>query len=200
MLQNGFKERTQIARLYRVAEAQFSSAHSCVCVDHREIELLLRSIKIDEEIVDFVEDLLNARVGSVDFIDHDNSGKFGLERLHENVSRLRKRAFARVNQQENTVHHFQRALDLTAKVAVTRRVDDVDLDAVVPDSGSLRQNRDSPLALQLIGIHHALHQLFVGSENSALPQHRVHERRLAMINVSDNGYVSNLVIRHNHPS
>ena len=200
MLQNGFKERTQIARLCRVAEAQFCSAHSCVCVDHREIELLLRSIKIDEEIVDFVEDLLNARVGAVDFIDHDNSGKFGLERLHENVSRLRKRAFARVNQQENTVHHFQRALDLTAKIAVTRRVDDVDLDAAVSDGRVLGEDGDALFSFEVHRVQDPHRHVLVGAKRPGLPQHGVDQRRLAMINVSDNGYVSNLVIRHNHPS
>ena len=82
---------------------------------------------------------------------------------------------------------------------MARRVDDIDFYAVVADSRRFGENRDTTLPLEIIGIDYPLDDLFVGSENAALAQHCVDERRLAVVNVSDDCYVSNLIIRHNHP-
>ncbi len=99
---------------------------------HREIELVLGGFQVDEEVVDFVEHrsrrarpersiLLSTMMGS----------SFALQRLLQHVARLRQRAFAGVHQEQDAIHHAQRALHFTAKIAVTRRVHDVDFDVVV---------------------------------------------------------------------
>ena len=102
--------------------------------------------------------------GAVDFVDHQNRRQLGFERLHQHVAGLRQRAFARVHQQHHAVHHLQRALHFAAEIAVAGRVDDVDLDAVIADAGGLGENGDAALALELVGVHHALGDLLVGAE------------------------------------
>ena len=77
------------------------------------------------------------------------------------------------------------------------RVDDVDLHAVVANARGLRQNCNTPLALEIIGIHDPFDNLFIGPENTALPQHGIDQRGLAVVDVGDDCYISNRVIAHN---
>ena len=93
---------------------------------------------------------------------------------------------------------FERALDFAAEIAVAGRIDDVDLDAVVADAGGLGENGDAALALQVVRVHDALGDFFVGAENAALPEHGVDQRGLAVVDVRDDGDVANLVVRHNY--
>jgi hypothetical protein len=71
-------------------------------------------------------------------------------------------------------------------------VDDVDLRAVVAAGGVLGENRDAPLALEA-GVQHALGCLLVRGERPGLPQQRIDERRLAVVDVRDDGDVSDVV-------
>ncbi len=69
-------------------------------------------------------------------------------------------------------------------------VDDVDEVAVVVDGRVLGQNRDAPLALELVRVHHPLGHALVGAKQAALPQQRVDERGLAVIDVGDDRHVA----------
>jgi hypothetical protein len=126
-------------------------------------------------------------------VQYDHRGKFGSQRLLQYVTCLRQRPFAGVYQQEHAVHHAQRALHFAAEIAVARGVHDIDLGVVKKQRGILGQNGDAPLALQVVGIHHAFHQRFVGAENSALPQHGVHQRGFPMVYVGDDGDIANIL-------
>ena len=77
------------------------------------------------------------------------------------------------------------ALDLAAEVGVAGRVDDVDLDALVDDRGVLGHDGDAALALQVVGVHHALGDLLVVAEDVALAEHAVDQGRLAVVDVGD---------------
>ena len=161
-----------------------------VGVQHRKIELVFRRVQIDEEVVNLIQHRRRPRVRSIDFIQHDNRRQLRRQRLLQHVTRLRQRPFARVHQQQHSVHHAQRAFHFSAEIAVPRRVHDIDFRVVIRHCGVFRQNRDSALALQVVRVHHAFHQMSVRAENSALPQHGVHQRRLAVVHVRDNGDVA----------
>ena len=75
---------------------------------------------------------------------------------------------------------------------MSRRIDDVDLGAVPADRRVLGENRYPPLALERVRIHHALLNDLILAECSRLSEHLVHERRLAMVDVRDNGNVTDL--------
>src|ERR1039458_4961371 len=59
------------------------------------------------------------------------------------------------------------------------------------DARDFGQKGDAALALQYVGIHHALDMHFVLAENPALVQHGVHQRGLAMIHMGNDGDVAN---------
>ena len=65
------------------------------------------------------------------------------------------------------------------------RVHDVDLGLAPTDGRVLRENRDAPLALEGIRVHHALRHLLVGAENARLTEHLVDQAGLAVVDVGD---------------
>ena len=62
-----------------------------VRVGDRELDLLLVRVEVDEQLVDLVDHLGDARVGPVDLVDAQDHGQPGLERLAEHEARLRQR-------------------------------------------------------------------------------------------------------------
>ena len=172
-------------------------------VDDREVDLLLVGVEVEEELVGLVDDLGDAGVGTVDLVDDEDDRHLGLERLAQHEAGLRERALAGVHQQEHTVDHGQAALDLTAEVGVTRGVDDVQGDGVitlaVSDRHVFGEDGDALLALEIHRVHDSLGDVLADPESSGLPKHRVDESGLAVIDVSDDGEVSE-VRTHRHVS
>ena len=76
---------------------------------------------------------------------------------------------------------------------MTRRVHDIDLDAIAHHCQILRQNCDSTLAFLVLAVHLAVtgFALLLGvSESSGLTHDSVHESGLAVIDVGNEGDVS----------
>ncbi|MPM29916.1 hypothetical protein SDC9_76458 [bioreactor metagenome] len=79
---------------------------------------------------------------------------------------------------------------------MARSVHHIDLHVLVADSGIFRQNRDAALPLQIAGVHNPLHDLLILAVYAALFEHLVHQGRLAVVNVGNDGNVSQLFILH----
>ena len=154
-------------------------------VDDREVELLVGGAEVDHQVEDLVDDLVRARLGAVDLVHDDDRLEAQLERLPEDEARLRHRPFGRVDDEKDGVDHVQDPLHLAAEVAVPRRVDDVHLRVAVVDRGVLREDRDPPLPLQLVRVHHALDDGLVHAKRPRLLQQAVDERRLPVVDVGD---------------
>ena len=137
-------------------------------------------------------------VRPVDLVDDDDRRQPPLERLAQHEARLRQRPFRRIHQQHHAVDHRERPLDFTAEIGVARGVDDVDQDVAVVDGGVLGQDRDAALALELVAVHGALGDALVGAERAALVQQRVDQRRLAVVDVGDDGDVPPRRIGYRH--
>ena len=73
---------------------------------------------------------------------------------------------------------------------MARGVDDVDLRVAVAHSGILGQDRDAALALQIVGVHDAVDDLLIFTVDAALLEHLVDQGGLAVVNVGDDGDVS----------
>ena len=103
-----------------------------------------------------------------------------------------------VNEQQHAVDHGQSALHLTAEIGVARRVDDVDdghrtVRVLAVHRGVLGQDRDALFLLQVTGVHEAFNRVVAAmSQCAGLPQHRIDQGRLAVIDVSDDGDVSEI--------
>ena len=165
-------------------------------VDDREVERVLAVAVVEqvhEQLVGLVDDLGDPGVGAVDLVDHEHHGHVGVQRLAQHEPGLRQRALARVDQQHDAVDHRQAALDLAAEVGVAGGVDDVDRHALrrgragVVDRGVLGEDRDPLLALEVTGVHDPVADDLglVRGERAGLPQHRVDERGLAVVDVRD---------------
>ncbi len=61
---------------------------------------------------------------------------------------------------------------------------------VVVHGRVLGQNRDAALALEHVRVHDPFGHPLVGPEDPALVQHRIHQRRLAVVDVGDDGDVA----------
>ena len=164
-----------------------------VGVDDREVDLVGVGVEVDEELVDLLDDLGDAGVGAVDLVDDEDHRQLRLQRLAQDEAGLRQRPLGGVDQQQDAVDHRQGALDLAAEVGVAGGVDDVELDVAAVDGGVLGEDRDPLLALEVHRVHHPLGDVLALAEGAGLPQHRVDQRRLAVVDVGDDRDVSEVV-------
>ena len=100
------------------------------------------------------------------------------------------------DEQQRPVGHLERALDLAAEVGVAGGVDDVDRHAPVANAALLGEDGDAPLTLEVVRVHHALGERLVVAKHARLPHHLVDERGLAVVDVSDDGDVSEFAAGH----
>ena len=133
------------------------------------------------------------RIGAVDLVDDEDDRELAFERLAEHEASLRQRPLARIDEQQGPVRHGQAALDLAAKVGVAGRVDDVDLHVAHAHGGVLREDRDALLALELARVHDAVGRVGAQAELARLLEEGVDERRLAVVDVGDDGHVTDVV-------
>ena len=163
-------------------------------VDVREVELLIGRADGGEEVEGVVQHPVGISVRPVDLVEHQDRAKAELQRLAQHELRLRHHAFFGVDQQEATVHHAEDPLDLAAEVGVAWGVDDVDAGlarlAVPQHGGGLGEDGDPAFALLIIGVHRPFDGGLVGAENAGLRQQLIDECGLAMIDVGDDGDIS----------
>ncbi len=189
-LDDGVEEGNEV--LHLLVRGHAGKARPRVGVNHRELELGLGRVEVDEEVVDRVQDFLDARVLAVDLVDDHDGRELLLEGLAQHVAGLGKGAFRSVDQEQDAVDHAERSLDFAAEVRVARGVDDVDLRALVADGRVLRENGDAAFAFEVVRVHDPLGDFLVLPESAGLAQESVHERGLAMIDVGDDGDIAQL--------
>jgi len=64
------------------------------------------------------------------------------------------------------------------------------MDALIVDGAVLRQNGDPALLFEIVGVHYPLGNSLMGGEGAGLTEQLVDEGGLAVVNVGDNGDVS----------
>ena len=190
MFHDRFEQRLQIDTL--LVKLAFCDPLLGDAVDRGKVQLRIVRAEREEKLEDLVEDLVRPRVLAVDLVDDDDRFEIQIERLLQDELCSGKRPFGGVHEKQNAVHHRQRPLHLAAEIGVAGRVDDVDLDPLVMHGGVLGQDRDPAFAFEVVRIHDPRDQLLVLAERPRLAQHMVHKRRLAVINVRDNGDVPNV--------
>jgi hypothetical protein len=161
-------------------------------VDDRKVELLIVGPQPVEQLERLVDDPLGARSRTVDLVDDDDRLQAELQRLERDEPRLRHGPLHRIDQQQHAVDHAEHALDLAAEVRMTRRIDDIDMGIAELDRAVLGKDRDPPLALEVIAVHHPFADVLVLGERARLHQQLVDERRLAVVDVGDDRDVPEL--------
>src|SRR6185503_17221743 len=134
----------------------------------------------------------------VHFIDHNNCLMSHLKRLLEHETGLRHGSFSRVHEQENAIHHVHDAFDFSAKVSMSRSIYNIDLDRLIRggvnqcDGSVLGKDGNAALAFQVVGIHHAFFDVLVITEGMGLAQQAIHDGGLAVVNMRDDGDISDI--------
>src|SRR3954454_12969335 len=169
-----------------------------VRVHDRKLDLQAIRVEIEEQLVHLVHDLGRPRVAAIDLVDHEHDRQLQLQRLSQDEPRLRQRPLGRVDEQQHAVHHRQGALHLAAEVGVARRVDDVDPRVAERHCRVLGEDRDALLALEIHRVHHALGNVLVLAERAGLPEHRVDQRRLPVVDVRDDRDVPQVIAASEH--
>ncbi len=188
--ENRFEERLEIGTL--VLKRFLRDALLRDREDYRKIGLLFAGAQFDEEVEDFVDDFGWARILSVDLIDDHDGSQVEFEGLAQHEACLRHHAFGRIDQQQHALHHLQHALYLAAEIGVARRVHDVEFGFAVAHGGVFGQNGNAALAFERVGVHDARLDLLAFAEDTALFEHGVNERGLAVVDVGDDGNVADI--------
>ena len=76
---------------------------------------------------------------------------------------------------------------------MSRRVDDINLDAFPVNRHILRENGDAAFALQVVGVEYLAAQVLSLTEEIACQHHLVHERCIAVVYVCNNCNVSDIL-------
>ncbi len=166
-------------------------------IDERKIQLLIRRVERDEQFKNLVEHFFRVGVLAVNLVDdHDRLGA-GFERLAQHEARLRLRAFGGIHHEQHAVNHVHDALHFAAEIGVAGRVHDVDVIILVFERGVLGADGDALFLFQIHRIHQAffLGFVLVCAEGAGLLEEAVHERGLAVVNVRDDGDISNVLHR-----
>ena len=118
--------------------------------------------------------------------------KVQIQSLFQNEFCLRHGPFKSVYQKDNSVYHFQHTFYLAAEIRMSRSIDDIDLGAFVMYGCVFGENGDPSFSFDIIGVHDSFPDLLILTENAALTEKLVYQSSLAMVNVSDDGYVANI--------
>ena len=105
-------------------------------------------------------------------------------------------ALVGIDDEQGAVGHVEHAFHLATEVGMARRVDDVDLHALVGDGDVLGKDGDAALALLIVGVEDALFHLLVLAENVGGPQKTVYEGGLAVVDVGDDSDVADVLLLH----
>ena len=180
-----------------LVQISFGNAGTGIGIDDRELELFLCGIEVDKQVVNFVEDLGNARIRTVDFVDADNRWQPSFQSFFQHKPCLWQRTFRGIDEEHDTVHHCQCPFNLATEVSVTRRVHEVDLHPAVRDRCVLGQDRDSSFTFEDKRVHNPVNHLFFCVEDPTLTEQGIDERSFTVVNVSNDSDIANVVASRN---
>ena len=155
-----------------------------------EVELFFARVEFAEQVEDLVQSEERVAAVAVDFIYDDDRGKAEFQGLLGHETRLGHGAFESVDNQKHTVNRTEHAFHLATEVGVPRGIDDVHAVSLVHHARVLGEDGNAAFAFKVVGVHHSFVDFFAFVEGSALLQELVHKRCLAVVNVCDDGYVS----------
>ena len=158
----------------------------------------LRGVEPDH-VLDLLLDALGLGGRQVDLVQDRHDLVAGVERMIDVGERLRLHALACVDHKERALAGGERARHLIGEVDVARgihEVENIELAVLRPvfEPDRLRLDGDAALALDVHRIEHLLDHLALG-HGSGLLDEPVGERRLAVVDMGDDGEVADIVYR-----
>ena len=153
-----------------------------------------------DHLLDLGADALRLGGRQVDLVEHRHDLVVGLDRLVDVGQRLRLHPLAGVDDQQRTLAGRQRPVHLVGEIDMAGRVDQVQVVGfavlgLVAQVHGLRLDGDAALALDVHGIEHLLLHFPLAEPAGRLDQ-PVGQRRLAMVDMGDDGEVADVRQRH----
>ena len=154
--------------------------------------MVFGGVEFEKELEDLIMHCEGIRVGTVNLVNHDDGLQAFLESLAQHETSLGLWPAEGIDDEDDTVHHFHDTFHFSAEVGVSRGVYDVN-DVLIPVNGSvLGLNGDAFFTFQIHGVHGALGDGLVFTVGAASLKKLIDEGRFAMVNVGDDGEVSEL--------
>ena len=194
IVDDGFKQGSQIGA--RFVGTVGSGALPAGAEDGGGVELVVGSVQIQQQLQNLVHDFVDPGVGLIHLVHGHNDLVTQLQCLLQHETGLGHGTLGGIHQQDNAVDHFQDSLYLAAEIGVARRIHDVDFVVLVMDGGVLGENGNAPLPFQITGVHDPFHGLLIFPVDTALLEHFVDQRGLAVVNVGDDGNVADMILRN----
>src|SRR5438552_6205760 len=182
-------------RLHRAAnvfEVHLGVSVTGAGVNHWKIHLLIGGVQRDEQVPDAIEHFVRLGIFAVDLVDnHDRFGA-GFEGFAQDEAGLGLRTVGGIDDQYYPVNHVHDALDFAAKIGMAGRIDNVDVIIFVFEGGVFSLDGDALFALKVHGIHDPFlaGDGLIGAKSAGLLEQAIHQRGLAVIDVSDNRDIS----------
>ena len=153
---------------------------------------------VEQQVVAFVDDFVDAGVGPVGLVDHQDHRQVRGQCLAEHEAGLRQRPLGGVDQQQDPVDHGQPTLDLAAEVGVPEV--SITLITVIPPS-AWRRCTAVFLARIVIPFSFSGHRspsaarrvVTAVAQGTRLAQHGVDQRGLAVVDVRHDGDVAEVM-------
>ena len=157
-----------------------------------------------QNVLDLLLDALGVGGGQVDLVDHGANFKVVLHREIRVRKRLRLDALRGVDDQQRALARRERARDLVVEVDVARRVDEVQGVDLTVGGGVVERDGtgfdgDAALALQVHVVEDLVLHLARGN-GVALFKKPIRQRRLAVVDVRDDGKISDVLFVHSFSS
>ena len=160
-----------------------------------EIQLVVVGSQIEHEVEYSLLCQLGVAVGFINLVDDHDGFQTQLDGLLQHEACLRHGTFEGIHHQQHAVGHVEHTLHLAAEVAVAGGVDDVNLVALVADRDVFGQDGDAALALEVVVVEDEFAGFLIFSEKLCLVQHAVNQSGLSMVNMRNNGNISNVLHR-----
>ena len=116
-------------------------------IDDRKVQLFVGGSQMHEEIEGAIDDVIDDRIGAIDFVDDDDGFMSEGQRFAQDERGLRHGAFFGIDEDQHAIHHAECPLHFAAEICVARRVDDVNLHTFIGHAGVFCADRDATLAL-----------------------------------------------------
>ena len=191
IFQNSLKQRGHI--LAGHSRIRGSVAVSAGGVNHRKLQLVIIRAQLNKQIQHLIHHFGRPGAGTVDLIHHNHRPLSQAKSLFQHKPGLGHTALKSVHQQQNAIHHHQDPLYLAAKIGVTGSIHNINFRILIHDRRIFRKNGNPALPLQIIGIHYPFRHRLVRPENTALPQHLIHQGGFAVVYVGDNGNIPQIL-------
>ena len=164
-------------------------------VQHREVQLFIGGVQFAEEVKNLVQHFLHTGIRFVHLVNDHQRTQVQRKGFFQHETGLGHGAFGRVHQQDHAVSKFQNTLHLTAEVAVSGSVDNIDLHIFVNDADIFGKDGDPPFPFQVVVIQKAVFHFLIGPEKFGLFGDLVHQRGFAVVHMGDNSDISEFTHR-----